>query len=179
MHRSSSGSPKSAAASGRIWFGRWIENAIARREAAAFFRCLVALLIRQMVQQNRVDPGPPRELGAPTEGPDLLLGRRERRLDDVGGPRLRCQLRPDRPPRDKLMFHIKLRVPREMVLSCIERIRSGVPGMGGVRPDDMAIRPAFLDRSFSPGTNDRPYFAVVVDPDGRVNFSCVSGLFVV
>ncbi len=53
-----------------------------------------------------------------------------------------------RSERDKLMFRIKLQVPPELVLPYIERIKTGVRGMGYVRLDDAAVWPEFLERRF-------------------------------
>ncbi len=55
-----------------------------------------------------------------------------------------------RSERDKLMFRIKLQVPPELVLPYIERIKTGVRGMGYVRLDDNVAWPAFLERNFPP-----------------------------
>ena len=55
-----------------------------------------------------------------------------------------------RSERDKLMFRIKLQVPPELVLPYIERIKTGVRGMGYVRLDDTVAWPAFLERNFPP-----------------------------
>ena len=53
-----------------------------------------------------------------------------------------------RSERDKLMFRVKLSVPPERILPVIERIKTGVRGMGYVRIDDAAVWPAFLERPF-------------------------------
>jgi HlyD family secretion protein len=53
-----------------------------------------------------------------------------------------------RSERDKLMFRVKLQVPPELVLPYIERIKTGVRGMGYVRLDDAAVWPEFLERRF-------------------------------
>ena len=53
-----------------------------------------------------------------------------------------------RSERDKLMFRVKLQVPSEMVLPYIERIKTGVRGMGYVRLDDTVAWPAFLEQRF-------------------------------
>jgi HlyD family secretion protein len=53
-----------------------------------------------------------------------------------------------RSERDKLMFRVKLKVPPEIVLPYIERIKTGVRGMGYVRLDDKVAWPAFLERPF-------------------------------
>jgi HlyD family secretion protein len=55
-----------------------------------------------------------------------------------------------RSERDKLMFRIKLQVPPELVLPYIERIKTGVRGMGYARLDDNVAWPAFLERNFPP-----------------------------
>jgi len=55
-----------------------------------------------------------------------------------------------RSERDKLMFRVKLQVPPEVVLPYIERIKTGVRGMGYVRLDDTVAWPAFLERNFPP-----------------------------
>jgi len=53
-----------------------------------------------------------------------------------------------RSERDKLMFRIKLQVSPELVLPYIERIKTGVRGMGYVRLDDTVVWPEFLERRF-------------------------------
>jgi HlyD family secretion protein len=53
-----------------------------------------------------------------------------------------------RSERDKLMFRVKLKVPPEIVLPYIERIKTGVRGIGYVRLDDAVAWPAFLERPF-------------------------------
>ena len=55
-----------------------------------------------------------------------------------------------RSERDKLMFRVKLQVPPELVLPYIERIKTGVRGMGYVRLDDTVAWPAFLEQHFPP-----------------------------
>jgi HlyD family secretion protein len=55
-----------------------------------------------------------------------------------------------RSERDKLMFRIKLHVPSEIVLPYIERIKTGVRGMGYVRLDDAVAWPEFLERPLPP-----------------------------
>jgi HlyD family secretion protein len=52
--------------------------------------------------------------------------------------------------RDKLMFRIKLKVPREIVLPYIERVKTGVRGMGYVRIDDAVEWPDYLNRPLPP-----------------------------
>jgi HlyD family secretion protein len=53
-----------------------------------------------------------------------------------------------RSERDKLMFRVKLSVPPERILPFIERIKTGIRGVGYVRLDDSAAWPERLDRPF-------------------------------
>jgi HlyD family secretion protein len=53
-----------------------------------------------------------------------------------------------RSERDKLMFRVKLSVPPERILPVIERIKTGIRGVGYVRLDDSAAWPGQLDRPF-------------------------------
>jgi HlyD family secretion protein len=53
-----------------------------------------------------------------------------------------------RSERDKLMFRVKLKVPPEIVMPYIERIKTGVRGVGYIRLDDAVAWPAFLERPF-------------------------------
>ncbi len=53
-----------------------------------------------------------------------------------------------RSERDKLMFRVKLQVPSEVILPYIERVKTGVRGIGYVRLDDAVAWPAFLERRF-------------------------------
>ena len=53
-----------------------------------------------------------------------------------------------RSERDKLMFRVKLQVPSELILPYVERIKTGVRGMGYVRLDDAVAWPASLERRF-------------------------------
>jgi HlyD family secretion protein len=46
--------------------------------------------------------------------------------------------------RDKLMFRVKLQVPKELASQYIDRIRTGVRGVGYVKVDDSAVWPARL-----------------------------------
>lgn len=48
--------------------------------------------------------------------------------------------------RDKLMFRVKLSVPPERVLPYIERVKTGIRGVGYVRLDDTVAWPERLDR---------------------------------
>ena len=51
-----------------------------------------------------------------------------------------------RAERDKLMFRVKLTVPPERVLQYIERVKTGIRGIGYVRLDDSAEWPERLNR---------------------------------
>jgi HlyD family secretion protein len=51
-----------------------------------------------------------------------------------------------RAERDKLMFRVKLTVPPERVLQYIERVKTGIRGIGYVRLDDAAEWPERLNR---------------------------------
>jgi HlyD family secretion protein len=51
-----------------------------------------------------------------------------------------------RSERDKLMFRVKLSVPPERVLPYIERVKTGIRGVGYVRLDDAIAWPERLDR---------------------------------
>lgn len=53
-----------------------------------------------------------------------------------------------RSERDKLMFRVKLKIPSEIVLPYIERIKTGVRGIGYVRLDDTVAWPGFLEKPF-------------------------------
>ena len=55
-----------------------------------------------------------------------------------------------RSERDKLMFRVKLTVPPERVLQYIERVKTGIRGIGYVRLDDSAEWPERLDRQSLP-----------------------------
>jgi HlyD family secretion protein len=49
--------------------------------------------------------------------------------------------------REKLMFRVKIQVPRELVLHYIERIKTGVRGVGYVKVKDSAVWPAWLQKN--------------------------------
>ena len=74
-----------------------------------------------------------------------------------------------RSERDKLMFRVKLSVPQERVLAVIERIKTGIRGVGYVRLDDSATWPERLDRPFpglppaSPAAAGKPASAGVAE----------------
>jgi HlyD family secretion protein len=67
-----------------------------------------------------------------------------------------------RSERDKLMFRIKLSVPPEVVLPYIERVKTGIRGVGYVRLDDAVAWPERLNRplprlgSAGAATSSRP-----------------------
>src|SRR5271157_3061419 len=72
-----------------------------------------------------------------------------------------------RSERDKLMFRVKLSVPPERILPVIERIKTGVRGVGYVRLDDSAAWPERLDRPF-PGSAPAPPAAAGKPESGNV-----------
>jgi HlyD family secretion protein len=53
-----------------------------------------------------------------------------------------------RSERDKLMFRVKLQVPPERLAPYIERVKTGIRGMGYVRIDDSVAWPDFLEHRF-------------------------------
>jgi HlyD family secretion protein len=55
-----------------------------------------------------------------------------------------------RSERDKLMFRVKLQVPPELVVPYIERIKTGIRGVGYVRIDDSVPWPESLQTPFPP-----------------------------
>ena len=55
-----------------------------------------------------------------------------------------------RSERDKLMFRVKIQVPEELVTSYIERIKTGVRGVGYVKVDESAVWPAWLQNLLVP-----------------------------
>jgi len=52
--------------------------------------------------------------------------------------------------RDKLMFRVKLQLPPELIAPYIERVKTGLRGIGYVRLDDTVAWPADLERPFPP-----------------------------
>ncbi|WP_092047360.1 HlyD family secretion protein [Planctomicrobium piriforme] len=52
--------------------------------------------------------------------------------------------------RDKLMFRVKIRVPDELVSSYLERVKTGVRGVGYVKIDESAQWPPFLQNVINP-----------------------------
>src|SRR5262249_27291789 len=61
-----------------------------------------------------------------------------------------------RSERDKLMFRVKLSVPPERILPYIERIKTGIRGVGYVRLDDAATWPERFERPFPTPPNATP-----------------------
>jgi HlyD family secretion protein len=52
--------------------------------------------------------------------------------------------------REKLMFRVKIQVPKELVTQYIERIKTGVRGVGYVKYDDSAVWPDRLNKLVTP-----------------------------
>lgn len=59
-----------------------------------------------------------------------------------------------RSEREKLMFRVKLQIPTELVLKNIERVKTGLRGVGYVRADERIPWPAFLDGRLTAPDND-------------------------
>lgn len=55
--------------------------------------------------------------------------------------------------RDKLMFRVKLQIPPELIAPYIERVKTGLRGIGYVKIDDAVAWPADLERPFPPPPN--------------------------
>jgi HlyD family secretion protein len=53
-----------------------------------------------------------------------------------------------RSERDKLMFRVKIQVPKELAAPYIERIKTGVRGVGYVKIKDSAVWPSWLETRF-------------------------------
>jgi len=58
--------------------------------------------------------------------------------------------------RDKLMFRVKIQVPEELVASYLERVKTGVRGVGYVKVDEHAQWPAFLQNLVVPPEKPTP-----------------------
>ncbi len=52
--------------------------------------------------------------------------------------------------RDKLMFRVKIQVPKELVALYIERMKTGIRGVGYVKLKDSVTWPAWLEHRFNP-----------------------------
>jgi HlyD family secretion protein len=61
--------------------------------------------------------------------------------------------------REKLMFRVKIQVPRELVEHYIERIKTGVRGVGYVKLRDDAVWPKWLDQNLVRAGSPRPQAA--------------------
>jgi HlyD family secretion protein len=57
-----------------------------------------------------------------------------------------------RSERDKLMFRVKIQVPEELVTTYIERIKTGVRGVGYVKFNESAVWPDWLQNLIKPAT---------------------------
>jgi HlyD family secretion protein len=69
-----------------------------------------------------------------------------------------------RTEREKLMFRVKIQVPRELVMHYVERVKTGVRGMGYVKVQPDAEWPGWLNKNLvRPG--ERPPLAPI--PPGR------------
>ena len=55
--------------------------------------------------------------------------------------------------REKLMFRVKIQIPKELATRFIERIKTGVRGVGYVKVDDSAEWPARLQNLVTPSTS--------------------------
>jgi HlyD family secretion protein len=55
-----------------------------------------------------------------------------------------------RSERDKLMFRVKIQVPKEIVSQNIERVKTGIRGVGYVKLDDAAVWPKRLQTPVYP-----------------------------
>lgn len=53
--------------------------------------------------------------------------------------------------REKLMFRVRLRIPSDLVQRYIEKVKTGVRGVGYVRTDDAAPWPTFLEKRYDGG----------------------------
>lgn len=62
-----------------------------------------------------------------------------------------------RSEREKLMFRVKIQVPRELVLHYVERVKTGVRGVGYVKFKDAAVWPDWLQKNLvTPTSPGRP-----------------------
>lgn len=53
-----------------------------------------------------------------------------------------------RSERDKLMFRVKIQVPKELIVAYIDRVKTGVRGVGYVKVKDSAVWPSWLEKRF-------------------------------
>ena len=56
---------------------------------------------------------------------------------------------------DKLMFRVKIQVPEELIASYIERIKTGVRGVGYVKVDPSAVWPERLQNVIAASEESR------------------------
>lgn len=65
-----------------------------------------------------------------------------------------------RSEREKLMFRVRIQVPRELVLHYVERVKTGVRGVGYVKVNDTAVWPDWLQTNLvtpsAPGPQPAP-----------------------
>ena len=74
-----------------------------------------------------------------------------------------------RSERDKLMFRVKIQVPEELVAPYIERIKTGVRGVGYVKVDESAVWPLWLQNLLAPPEKpDDPAQPPTKEPTGAI-----------
>ncbi|MBU9889442.1 MAG: HlyD family efflux transporter periplasmic adaptor subunit [Candidatus Omnitrophica bacterium] len=63
-----------------------------------------------------------------------------------------------RSERDKLMFRVKIQVPKELVAAYVEHIKTGIRGVGYVKIKNSAVWPDWLEHRFveAPATSAKP-----------------------
>lgn len=61
-----------------------------------------------------------------------------------------------RSEREKLMFRVKIQVPKELVLHYVERVKTGVRGVGYVKVNDAAVWPDWLQKNLLTPGSPRP-----------------------
>jgi HlyD family secretion protein len=66
--------------------------------------------------------------------------------------------------RDKLMFRVKLQFPPELIGPYIERVKTGLRGVGFVKLDDAVAWPADLERHFPPPPTASPVPGTATTP---------------
>jgi HlyD family secretion protein len=60
-----------------------------------------------------------------------------------------------RSEREKLMFRVKIQLPRELASQYVDRIKTGVRGVGYVKVDPASVWPSRLQNLIVPGTANR------------------------
>ncbi|HNV85908.1 MAG TPA: efflux RND transporter periplasmic adaptor subunit [Candidatus Omnitrophota bacterium] len=58
-----------------------------------------------------------------------------------------------RSERDKLMFRVKIQVPKELISAYVERVKTGIRGVGYVKIKDSAVWPDWLNHRFADAAN--------------------------